>query len=49
MTGLKTLYEDDFAAWAQQQAEALHAVVLRRARYPEDQVVGDWFPEDPPR
>ena len=25
MTDLKTLYEDDFAAWAQQQAEALRA------------------------
>jgi hypothetical protein len=37
MTDLKTLYEDDFAAWAQQQAEALRAA----ARGSSNQLL-DW-------
>jgi len=27
----------------------VEANVLRRARYAEYQVLGDWFPEEPPR
>jgi hypothetical protein len=27
----------------------VEANVLRRARYAEDQVLGDWFPEEPSR
>ena len=29
--------------------DEVEANVLRRARYTEEQVLGDWFPEEPPR
>jgi hypothetical protein len=31
------------------ETDELEANVLRRARYTEEQVLGDWFPEEPPR
>lgn len=30
------------------ETDELEANVLRRARYPEEQILGDWFPEEPP-
>jgi hypothetical protein len=31
------------------EIDEVEANVLRRARYTEEQVLGDWFPEEPPR
>ncbi|HMD63981.1 MAG TPA: DUF29 domain-containing protein [Stellaceae bacterium] len=31
------------------EIDEVEANVLRRARYSEEQVLGDWFPEEPPR
>jgi hypothetical protein len=31
------------------EIDEVEANVLRRARYTEEQVVGDWFPDEPPR
>ncbi len=31
------------------EMDEVEAGVLRRARYTEEQVLGDWFPEEPPR
>lgn len=31
------------------EIDEVEASVLRRARYTEEQVLGDWFPEEPPR
>jgi Domain of unknown function DUF29 len=31
------------------EIDEVEANVLRRARYTEEQVIGDWFPEEPPR
>ena len=31
------------------EADEVDALVLRRACYTEEQVLGDWFPEEPPR
>jgi Domain of unknown function DUF29 len=31
------------------EIDELEANVLRRARYTEEQILGDWFPEEPPR
>jgi hypothetical protein len=31
------------------EIDEVEADVLRRARYTEEQVLGDWFPEEPPR
>ena len=31
------------------EADEVDALVLRRARFTEEQILGDWFPEEPPR
>ena len=31
------------------EADEVEASVLRRARYTEEQILGDWFPDEPPR
>ena len=33
----------------QEEIDAAGAPALRRARFTEEQVLGDWLPEEPPR
>ena len=53
MSDSKTLYDEDIVAWAEQQEhgeiDAIDANSLRRSRYSLEQVLGNWFPEEPPR
>jgi hypothetical protein len=54
MTELKSRYDTDFLAWSKQTGNLGHhqeinaatTAVLRSASYTEEQVLGDWFPEE---
>ena len=48
MSDAKTLYDEDFFAWSQQQAQALRSTTyLDLFIYTPEQILGDWFPPEP--